>query len=167
MLACSGQVLPPAPAGLSSGFRIGAVCGPSQPTQRCVITNNDAGQRRVLPLVSVASVAWTSALLGLPEDLVDLKDHALAGLAGLRDGRPRAPRRLGKVGRSVASPRPPEGYHTAARGQCQTRHTPVVLRAAPGLPCGRAGARSTRRHTAPARKIINDPAAPLATGRKH
>jgi hypothetical protein len=34
--------------------------------------NNDADQQAVLPLVSVALVVWTSALFGLPEDLVDL-----------------------------------------------------------------------------------------------
>jgi hypothetical protein len=55
----------------------------------------------------------------------------------------------------------PEGYHTAAREQNQTTHAPVVLRAAPGLPCGRAGARTTRCPTAPACKIIGDRAAPL------
>jgi hypothetical protein len=32
----------------------------------------------------------------------------------------------------------PEDYHTAARGQRRTTHGPVLLRAAPGLPCGRA-----------------------------
>ena len=30
----------------------------------------------------------------------------------------------------------PWGYHTAARGQSQTTHAPVVLRAASGLSCG-------------------------------
>lgn len=53
-----------------------------------------------------------------------------------------------------------KGYHTAARGQSETTHAPVLVRAAPGLPCGRAGARSTRCHTAPACKIINDSVAP-------
>jgi hypothetical protein len=54
----------------------------------------------------------------------------------------------------------PEGYHTASRGQSQTTHALVLLRTAPGMLCGRAGARSTRCHTAPACKIIGDPAAP-------
>jgi hypothetical protein len=48
----------------------------------------------------------------------------------------------------------PEGYHTASRGQSQTAYMPVLWRAAPGMPRGRAGARSTGRHTAPARKMI-------------
>jgi hypothetical protein len=61
----------------------------------------------------------------------------------------------------------PKGYHTAARGQSQMTHPPVLVRAAPGLPCGRAGARSTRCHTAPARKIIGDPAAPGSLVAKH
>jgi hypothetical protein len=36
------------------------------------MTNNDADQQAVLPLASIAFTAWTSALLGLPEDLVDV-----------------------------------------------------------------------------------------------
>jgi hypothetical protein len=59
--------------------RLGAVCGPSQPTQQRAMTNTDADQQAVLPLVSIAFTTWTSALLGLPEDLANLNDYALAG----------------------------------------------------------------------------------------
>jgi hypothetical protein len=68
--------------------RTGAVCGPSQPTQQRAMTNNDADQQAVLPLASIAFTACTSALLGLPEDLVNRYDRALAGRAGLGDGQP-------------------------------------------------------------------------------
>jgi hypothetical protein len=51
----------------------------------------------------------------------------------------------------------PEGYHTAAQGQSQTTQAPVVSRAAPGMPCGRAGTRSTRCPTPPACKIMPFP----------
>jgi hypothetical protein len=61
----------------------------------------------------------------------------------------------------------PKGYHTAAQGQSQMTHPQVLVRAAPGLPCGRAGARSTRCHTAPARKISGDPATPESLVAKH
>ena len=75
--------------------RTGAVCGPSQPTKQRVMTNNDADQQAVSPLVSIAITACTSALLGLPEDLVNLQDCALAGQAGLRDSQPPELLRLG------------------------------------------------------------------------
>ena len=86
--APSRERRPARPVHIHDRLRIGAVCGPSQPTQQHATTNNDADQRGVLPLVSIALVTWTSALLGLLEDLVDLKSHALAGRADLRDGRP-------------------------------------------------------------------------------
>ena len=46
--------------------RIGAVCGPSGPTQQRAMTNNDADQQAVLPLVSIAFTAWTSAFAWSP-----------------------------------------------------------------------------------------------------
>jgi hypothetical protein len=52
------------------------------------MTNNDADQRTVLPLVSVALIACASALFGLPEDLVNLLGqlarafHDLGGVSG-------------------------------------------------------------------------------------
>lgn len=50
-------------------------------------------------LVSIALVAWTSALLGLPKDLANLNGRALAGRAGLRDSQPLELLRSGRVGR--------------------------------------------------------------------
>jgi hypothetical protein len=70
-------------------------------TTRTTPTNGDYF-RRSAPLHEVT----TSAPLSLPEDLVKLKDRALAGRAGLRDGRPRARLWL-RVRRGVASHRPP------------------------------------------------------------
>jgi len=106
--------------------RIGAVCGPSQPTPQSARTNNDADQQAVLPLLSITSLARTSALLGLPEDLVDLKSHALARRADLRDGQPpENRRRQGSGGGGAASPRSP-------------------LRATTRQPGGRAGRRTWR-----------------------
>jgi hypothetical protein len=70
------------------GFWIEAVCGPSQQTQQRAMTNNDADQQAVLPLVSVVFATRTSALLGCPEDLVNLNDRAFAGRADLGDGQP-------------------------------------------------------------------------------
>ena len=86
--------------------RTGAVCGPSQPTQQRAMTNSDADQQAVLPLVSVAFTVWTSALLGLPEDLVDLNDRASPG--GQPPGQPAtrtAGCRAGWAGCGI--PRPP------------------------------------------------------------
>jgi len=40
---------------------IGAVCEPSQLTQQCVTTNNDADQRAIFPLLSIPAVVGTSA----------------------------------------------------------------------------------------------------------
>jgi hypothetical protein len=40
-----------------------------------------------------------------------------------------------------------KGYHAASRGQSQTTHALILLRAAPGMPRGRADARSTRCHS--------------------
>jgi hypothetical protein len=102
----------------------------------------------------------TSALLGHPEDLVDLKDRALAGRAGLRDGRLRALLRPGRVGRGVASPRPPRGLPHGSPGA-----EPNNARTGSAEGCPRAAvwsgcARSTRCHTAPACKI-GDPVTPV------
>jgi len=60
---------------------------------------------------------------------------------------------LGRVGGMGHLLDLPEGYHTTTRGQSQTTQAPVVLRAAPGLSCGRTGARSTRCPTVPACKV--------------
>jgi hypothetical protein len=47
----------------------------------------------------------------------------------------------------------PEGYHAPARGQSQTTHTPVLSRAAPELPRGRAAPDRRDATPAPACKI--------------
>jgi hypothetical protein len=86
---------------------------------------------------------------------VGLRRRSRAALAGLRG------RSLRWPATNNAAARPglgrvwplldlPTGYHTASRGQSLMTHASVFLRAAPRMPCGRAGARSTRRHTAPA-----------------
>jgi hypothetical protein len=59
--------------------------------------------------------------------------------AGRSPGSPAQERlRLGRVGVVWHPLDLLEGYHTPAQGQSQTTHTPVLLKAAPGLPCGRA-----------------------------
>ena len=65
------------PLHASAKDRIGAVCEPPQLTQQCAMTNNNADQRTVLPLVSVAFAAWTSALFGLPENLVERSNRVV------------------------------------------------------------------------------------------
>jgi hypothetical protein len=97
------------------------------------MTNSDADQQAVLPLVSVAFTVWTSALLGLPEDLVDLNDRASPG--GQTSGTAshqncRLPSRVGRVWHPPAS----------LKG-CRA----VGLRQADGMP-----------HDPPASKIVGD-----------
>jgi hypothetical protein len=49
-----------------------------------------------------------------------------------------------------------KGYHTPARGQSQTVHVPVPLRAAPELACGRAAPGQRDATRPPACKIVGD-----------
>jgi hypothetical protein len=105
----------------------------------CCYTAVGKPKRRLSPLVSVTSAAWTSALFGLPEDFVDLQDRALAGQADLRDDP--ATQTCGGWGRWTGCGIPPaslKGYHTPARGQSRATRAPVPSRAAPGLARGRA-----------------------------
>lgn len=106
--------------------------------------------------VSAMSDRLTSALLGLPEDLVNLNDGALAGRADLRDSQPLELLRLGQVGRVWHPSASLQGYHTPARGQSHARHAPVPSRAAPGPPRGRAppGRRDATR--SPVSKMVGD-----------
>jgi hypothetical protein len=69
---------------------------------------------------------------------VNLKNRALAG--GSSPGWPDQESCCGRVGvgRVWHSADLLEGYHTASRGQSQTTHAPVSLRAVPGIPRGRA-----------------------------
>jgi hypothetical protein len=62
--------------------------------------------------------------------------HALAGRAGLRDGRQRIAA-AGSAGRVWHPAGLPKGYHTTAQEQSHTMHAPVSSRAAPGPPRGR------------------------------
>jgi hypothetical protein len=76
---------------------------------------------------------------------------ALAGRADLRGDQPPELLRLGQVGGVWHPLDLLEGYHTPARGQSQTTHTPVPMRAAPRLPCGRAA--PDRRDATPAPSV--------------
>ena len=111
------------------------------------LSGRNNGEQREVTLTNDKYCRWSASprLHGPQPCLVSQKilsiyvDRALARRAGLRDDRPRALLRLSWVGRGVWHPIDlPEGYHTAARGQSQMTHTPVLLRAAPGLPSGRA-----------------------------
>src|SRR6185312_1262843 len=80
----------------------------------------------------------SGVLLGYPDGLVNLKSHALAGRADLRDGQP--PETAAGGGRvdGCGVPSTPPGYHTPARGQSRITHVAVPSRAAPELARGRA-----------------------------
>lgn len=64
------------PARIHRPCAIGAVCGPSQPTQQRAMMNNVVDQQAVLPLVSIAFTAWTSACLVSQKALGDLRGGA-------------------------------------------------------------------------------------------
>ena len=131
-----------------------AVRGPSQPTQQRAMTNNDTDQQAALPLVSIAFAAWTSALLGLPKDLVDLDNRALAGRADLREHpvtKTRYPAgRVDGVGRPVGLS---QGRPHASPGKEPDNTVAVLSRAAPELARGQADAGPTGRSTTPACNI--------------
>jgi hypothetical protein len=119
-------------------FRIGAVCGPSQPTEQRSTTRFDAAQQRVLPLVSaglgavIRRPAWSPRRSCQSQRSLPSPGGQVSGMATIRSAA-----RVGWAGCGVPSTSL-KGYHTPARGQSCTAHVAVPSRAAPGLACGRA-----------------------------
>jgi hypothetical protein len=89
------------------------------------------------PVCLASSPSHPQVDLGLPEDLVNLKDRALAGRADCGEPRPKKGGGGGGGG-GVASHRPPGGLPHGIPGASQTTHAPVPSRVAPEIPCGRA-----------------------------
>jgi hypothetical protein len=119
----------PAPRMTTDGYCTGAVCGPSQRTQRCSTTRRDAGQRRVLRRPAPSSRLRSGSLPGRPEDLVNLKDRALArrqafGIAG-HEAPCYWPDWTG-----CGIHRPPRGLPHGIPGHSLRTHAPVQSRAA-------------------------------------
>jgi hypothetical protein len=82
---------------------------------------------------------------------------ALAGQAGLRDGRSRiAAVRPGWAGCCTPATSP-NSYHTTAQGHSHTAHAPVPSRAVPGPPCGRSHCRRDAINPQRARSVIPCP----------
>jgi hypothetical protein len=113
---------------------VGRRSGRNNAHQRDTTLTNDEYLRWSAPLPS----RGPQSCLVSQKILSIYKERALAGRADLRDDQPPELLRPGLGGRVWHSLDLPEGYHTPARWQSQTTHVPVLSRAAPGLPCGRA-----------------------------
>jgi hypothetical protein len=134
-----------------------AVYGPSQRTKRRATTRPNTNQRRVFPLAGAILVAVIRRH-AWPTGICCQSDGPCPRRAGRSPRcRLRALLRLGRVGPGVASPRPPEGLPHGSPGAEPDDARIGYLRAAPGLPCGRA-APDRRDATQPPACKICDPA---------